>query len=117
MKKFPSSQQDSVSVSEAVSEPESTESEQSANNTLIVYFSRWGNTEYPSDEDATTSASIVVDGDITYCEAHHNMAIFYAQSDNPNLSVDVIPIGRVTSDLSVFDDLDSREEITFSLAE
>lgn len=56
-------------------------------------------------------------GDITYCEAHHNMAIFYAQTDNPNLSVDVIPIGRVTSDLSVFDELDSREEITFSLAE
>lgn len=55
-------------------------------------------------------------GDITYCEAHHNMAIFYAQTDNPNLSVDVIPIGRVTSDLSVFDSLDSREDITFSLA-
>ena len=54
-------------------------------------------------------------GDITYCEAHHNMAIFYAQTDNPNLSVDVIPIGKVTSDLSVFENLDSREEITFSL--
>ena len=56
-------------------------------------------------------------GDITYCEAHHNMAIFYAQTDNPNLSVDVIPIGKVTSDLAVFDTLDSREDITFSLAE
>lgn len=56
-------------------------------------------------------------GDITYCEAHHNMAIFYAQTDNPTLSVDVIPIGRVTSDLSLFNTLDDREEITFSLAE
>ena len=56
-------------------------------------------------------------GDITYCEAHHNMAIFYAQTDHPELSVDVIPIGRVTSDLSVFDRLDSREDITFSLAQ
>jgi hypothetical protein len=37
-------------------------------------------------------------GDITYCEAHHNMAIFYTQIDHPNLSVDVVPIGRVTSD-------------------
>ena len=55
--------------------------------------------------------------DITYCEAHHNMAIFYAQTDNPVLSVDVIPIGRVTSDLSVFENLDSREEVIFSLAE
>ena len=56
-------------------------------------------------------------GDITYCEAHHNMAIFYAQTDHPDLSVDVIPIGRVTSDLSVFDGLDSREDITFSIAQ
>lgn len=56
-------------------------------------------------------------GEITYCEAHHNMAIFYAQTDKPNLSVDVIPIGKVTSDLSVFDNLDSREDITFSLVQ
>ncbi len=56
-------------------------------------------------------------GDITYCEAHHNMAIFYAQTDDPILSVDVIPIGKVTSDLAVFDTLDSRETVTFSLAE
>ena len=62
----PSSQQESDSASEAISEPESTESGQPANNTLIVYFSRWGNTEYPSDVDATTSASIVVDGDLRY---------------------------------------------------
>lgn len=27
-----------------------------------VYFSRYGNTEYPDDVDATTSASIVADG-------------------------------------------------------
>lgn len=54
-------------------------------------------------------------GDITYCEDHHNMAIFYAQTDNPNLSVNVIPIGKVISDLSVFENLDNREEITFSL--
>lgn len=56
-------------------------------------------------------------GDITYCEAHHNMAIFYAQTDNPNLSVDVISIGKVTSDLSVFDDLSGNPQITFALAE
>lgn len=56
-------------------------------------------------------------GDITYCEAHHNMAIFYAQTDNPNLSVDVIPIGKVTSDLSVFEELSGSVQITFALAE
>lgn len=56
-------------------------------------------------------------GDITYCEAHHNMAIFYAQTDDPVLSVEVIPIGKVTSDLSVFDELPGNVEITFALAE
>lgn len=56
-------------------------------------------------------------GDITYCEAHHNMAIFYAQTDDPILSVDVIPIGKVTSDLAVFDELPGNVDITFSLAE
>ena len=35
------------------------------------------------------------------------MAIFYAQTDNPTLSVDVIPIGKVNSDLGVFDTEDS----------
>ena len=30
---------------------------------LIVYFSRWGNTDYPEDIDAMASASIVADGD------------------------------------------------------
>lgn len=56
-------------------------------------------------------------GDITYCEAHHNMAVFYAQTDDPILSVDVIPIGKVTSDLAVFDELPGNVDITFSLAE
>ena len=41
----------------------------------------------------------------------------YAQTDDPILSVDVIPIGRVTSDLSVFNNLDNEEEVIFSLAE
>ena len=56
-------------------------------------------------------------GHITYCEAHHNMAIFYAQTDDPVLSVDVIPIGMVTSDLKIFDELPDNAEVTFELAE
>lgn len=71
------------------------------------------------EQDVTGSETAIqiTIGDITYCEAHHNMAVFYAQTDHPDLSVDVIPIGRVTSDLAVFENLDSREEITFSLAQ
>ena len=56
-------------------------------------------------------------GDITYCEAHHNMAIFYAQTDDPILSVEVIPIGKVTSNLAVFEELPGAADVTFALAE
>lgn len=56
-------------------------------------------------------------GHITYCEAHHNMAIFYAQTDDPVLSVDVIPIGMVTSDLDVFQTLPGNVEATFDFTE
>lgn len=72
---------------------------------------------YPAEENLTGGRKTFENGDITYCEDHHNMAVFYAQTDHPDLSVDVIPIGKVTSDLSVFEDLDSSEEITFSLKE
>lgn len=57
-------------------------------------------------------------GDIIHCEVHHNMAIFYAQTDDPILSVDIIPIGRrVTSDLAVFHELPGQVDITFAIAE
>lgn len=57
------------------------------------------------------------DGDITYCSQNNTMAIFYAQTDHPDLTMEVIPIGRVTSDLSVFDELPGNVDITFELAE
>ena len=72
---------------------------------------------YPAQENLTGGGKTFENGDITYCEAHHNMAVFYAQTDNPNLSVDVIPIGKVTSKLSVFDTFDSRVKVTFELLE
>jgi flavodoxin len=56
-------------------------------------------------------------GDITYCPSNNTAAIFYSQSDRPNLTMTVYPIGRVTSDLSIFPDLPSRVEITFELVE
>lgn len=61
--------------------------------------------------------TVFENGDITYCEAHHNMAIFYAQTDDPILSVEVAPIGKVTSDLTIFDDLPRNVDITFAMAE
>ena len=40
-----------------------------------------------------------------------------AQKDDPELAVEVIPSVKVTSDLSVFDELPGNVEITFALAE
>ena len=55
------------------------------------------------------------DGDITYCPSNNTAAIFYSQSSNPNLTMTIYPIGKVTSDLSIFPDLPSRVEITFEV--
>ena len=35
-------------------------------NVLVAYFSRFGNTDYPDDIDASTSASVVLDGEKRY---------------------------------------------------
>ena len=72
---------------------------------------------YPAPENLEGGRRTFENGHITYCEAHHNMAIFYAQTDRPTLSVDVIPIGMITSGLSVFESLPSRIEAVFSFAE
>lgn len=56
-----------------------------------------------------------VGGDITYCPANNTAAIFYAQSSRPNLTMTVYPIGKITSDLSIFPNLPSRVEITFEV--
>lgn len=56
-------------------------------------------------------------GDITYCDTNNTMAIFYAQTDRPDLSMEVIPIGRVISDLAVFEKMPDSVEVTFAMAE
>lgn len=56
-------------------------------------------------------------GDITYCPSNNTAAIFYAQTEQPNLTMEVFPMGKVTSDLSAFNQLQGNVEITFSLAE
>ncbi len=55
------------------------------------------------------------DGDITYCPRNNTAAIFYAQSSRPNLTMEVYPIGRVLSDLSIFPDLPSSVDISFEI--
>lgn len=53
------------------------------------------------------------DGDITYCPQNNTIAIFYAQTDRPNLTMRVIPIGKVTSDLGVFQTLPRNVRVSF----
>ena len=55
------------------------------------------------------------DGDITYCPSNNTAAIFYSQSSRPNLTMTVYPIGKVTSDLSIFPDLPSRVDVSFEV--
>lgn len=55
------------------------------------------------------------DGDITYCPQNNTIAIFYAQTDRPNLTMKVIPIGKITSDLSVFHSMQHSVQMVFRL--
>ena len=89
---------------------------------ITVSMAGYGGREYYGGIDFTPQnvgeGQLFFDnGDITYCSTNNTLAIFYAQTDHPNLTMEVIPIGKVTSDLSVFDTVSSREEITFSLSE
>lgn len=54
------------------------------------------------------------DGDITYCPTNNSVAIFFSQSSQPNLTMGVIPIGKVTSSLDVFSNMGNRVEAKFS---
>ena len=87
---------------------------------MIGYASReyYGSIDY-RPKNITKGQFNFQNGDITYCARNNSLAIFYSQSDNPNLTMEVIPIGKITSDLKVFHDLynngQRRVNITFSL--
>lgn len=89
---------------------------------LTVSMSGFGGREYYGGIDFTPAKAgdgqlNFENGDITYCSANNTMAIFYAQTDDPDLSMEVIPIGRVISDLEVFEELPGSVDITFDLAD
>lgn len=88
---------------------------------VTVSMVRYGGREYYGSieseiENSTEDKLNFENGDITYCPENNTVAIFYAQTDRPDLTMEVISMGMVTSDLSVFDELGSREDITFELA-
>ncbi len=51
------------------------------------------------------------DGTLTYCPTNDTVAIFYAQSTRPHLSMAVYPMGKVTSDLSVLTNLNPTKSL------
>lgn len=53
------------------------------------------------------------DGDITYCATNNTLAFFYAQTDRPDLTMRVVPVGRVTSPLAAFHELPGH--VTFTI--
>ena len=87
---------------------------------LTVSMINYGNREFYGTIDTTIEIQgsgqlFFENGDITYCPTNNSLAIFYNQSDNPNLTMEVYVIGEVTSDLERFHELSSREDITFAL--
>lgn len=85
-----------------------------------ITMARYGGREYygPAAEKisvVTKGRLTFEDGDITYCPKNNTIAIFFAQTDQPNLTMEVIPIGKVTSDLLALHNLDSSVRMTFNL--
>ena len=87
---------------------------------LTVTMNQFGGREYYGPisfvpENDSNGQLYFENGDITYCSQNNTMAIFYAQTEQPDLTMEVVPIGKVISDLSIFDHLPSQVEIIFSV--
>lgn len=89
---------------------------------LTVTMDQYGDREYYGDvskKNRPTKKSkgklAFVNGDITYCFENDTMAVFYNQSDEPNLTMRVNCIRRVTSNLSVFKKMDDSVTMRFAL--
>lgn len=88
---------------------------------LTATLGRYGGSEYygsmPQRPTNTERGQLRFEnGDITYCPSNNTIAIFYAKADEPDmgqLTMRIIPIGKVVSDLNAFDEMESRLEFTF----
>ena len=86
---------------------------------LTVQMTGYGKREYYgripfTPEKAEGGQLQFQNGDITYCAQNNTMAIFYGQAGESQLTMRVIPIGKVTSSLDIFSQLAPEESITFS---
>lgn len=84
-----------------------------------VRMGEFGGREFYGPHDGEISVSskgqyTFEDGTLTYCPTNNTVAIFYAQSSRPHLTMAVYPMGKVVSDLSVFQELPSYTTFEFS---
>lgn len=73
----------------------------------------------PSPKPVTTTSKgryTFENGTLTYCPTNDTVAIFYAQTDRPRLTMAVHPMGRVTSSLEVFEKLPASAVFEFKKA-
>lgn len=87
---------------------------------ITIPMVQYGGREYYGsiDEEIITQAEGRLrfdNGDITYCPQNNSIAIFYAQTSRPDLTMRVIPIGKVTSDLSIFNKIDNFINVVFDI--
>lgn len=72
----------------------------------------YGRTDFTPETEVSGQLNFS-DGDITFCFENNTMAIFYNQSSRPDLTMEVIPLGRVISDLQDFADLNRTQTFVF----
>lgn len=89
---------------------------------LTVTMDEFGGREYYGEvakKDRPTKKGkgklAFINGDITYCFENDTMAIFYNQSDAPDLTMRVHCVGRVTGSLSSFRKMGDSVKVTFDL--
>lgn len=87
---------------------------------LTVSMSRYGNREYyaaiPELPENGEAIPDFENGDITYYTTGKSLAIFFGNADSSS-QADLIRMGRITSDLEIFQELPDTADVTIALAE
>lgn len=86
-----------------------------------IRMADFGGREYygPSPKPVSTTSKgqyTFENGTLTYCPTNDTVAIFYAQTDRPRLTMAVHPMGHVTSSLEVFEKLPTSTVFEFKKA-
>lgn len=86
---------------------------------LTLTMSRYGDREYYASIGRLPENGEAIDnfenGDVTYYKAGNSLAIFFGNAENSSQG-DLIRMGKITSDLSLFDSIGDSVPVTISLA-